>query len=100
MRITYKQLKKLPVEIKSGKYLGHVCDVIFEIDGQVVAQYEVSPSLLSGKKYLISREQVLSISAEKMVVDDSVVRFGGRVSVGSRIRVGKVEAEGAMMREN
>lgn len=97
MRITYKQLKKLPVETKSGKMLGHVCDVVFEIDGQLVAQYEVSPSLLSGKKYLISREQVLSISAEKMIVSDGVVRVeveqrGGEKAV--------VNAEPVVMRES
>lgn len=97
MRITFKQLKQLLVETKSGKKLGHVCDVVFEIDGQLVAQYEVSPSLLSGKKYLISRDQVMSISAEKMVVSDGVMM----VEAGEkRVERAAVKAEGAVMRES
>lgn len=96
MRITYKQLKKLPVETKSGKYLGRVCDVVFEIDGQLVAQHEVRPSLLSGKKYLISRDQVLGVSAEKMIVSDGVVEVGADEKGGERV---VVKAEGVVMRE-
>lgn len=99
MRITLRQLKRLPVETKGGKKLGHVCNVIFEIDDQFVAQYEVSPSLLSGKKYLISRDQVTSISAEKMIVDDGVVRVSDEINVESKLKIGKVEPEGAAMRE-
>ncbi|OGH71706.1 MAG: hypothetical protein A2921_02905 [Candidatus Magasanikbacteria bacterium RIFCSPLOWO2_01_FULL_43_20b] len=99
MRITYKQLKKLPVETKSGKYLGRLRDIVFEIDEQIVVQYGVSPSLLSGKKYLISREQVLNISAEKVVVDDSVMRVNDKISVENDLSIGKVEVEGAVMRE-
>lgn len=95
MRISYKQLKKLPVETKSGMYLGRVCDVVFEIDGQLVAQYEVSPSLLSGKKYLISRDQVMNISAEKIVVSDGAAS----VEVGQWVEERTaVKAEPAVMR--
>ena len=96
MRITYKQLKKLSVETKSGKYLGRVCEVVFEIDGQLVAQYEVSPSMLSGKKYLISRDQVLSINAEKIIVSDGVMV----VEVGEKgVERTAVTAEPVAMRE-
>ena len=96
MRISFKQLKKLPVETKSGKVLGRVCNVIFEVDGQLVAQYEVSPSLLSGKKYLISRDQVMSISAEKMVVSDGVIGVEAGEKIGKRLMV---KAESVAMRE-
>ncbi|MBI4427071.1 MAG: PRC-barrel domain-containing protein [Candidatus Magasanikbacteria bacterium] len=99
MRITLKQLKKLPVVTKSGQLLGRVRDVVFDIDGQFVAQYEVAASLLSGKKYLISRDQVLSVSAEKIVVDDDVMRVSNKIDIGSKIKIGKVEAGGAVMRE-
>ena len=96
MRISFRQLKKLPVETKGGKVLGRVCGVVFEIDGQLVAQYEVSPSLLSVKKYLISRDQVMSISAEKMVVSDGVVEVSAWGKGGERTAV---TAEPAAMRE-
>ena len=73
MRISYSQLRKLSVETKSGEVLGHVGDVVFDLDGQLVVQYEVRSSILSTKKYTISREQVLSITDKKMLVDDAVV---------------------------
>ena len=96
MRITLRQLKRLPVETKSGKRLGRVCNLIFEIDSQMVAQYEVSPSLLSVKKYLISRDQVIIISAEKIVVSDGIVGVEAEKKTEEMV---VVKAEGAVMRE-
>ncbi len=72
MRITLKQLKHLSVETYSGQQLGHVSDLIFEIDGQLIAQYVVKFSFLSTKQYTINRDQVVSIGSEKMIVDNSV----------------------------
>jgi len=76
MRITLKQLRKLSVETQSGQDLGAIKDIVFDIDSQMVAQYEVGAML--GDHILFSREQVLSISAEKMIVEDSVVREGNQ----------------------
>ncbi len=74
MRIDLKQLKKLPVETRAGKRLGHVSDVVIDIDGQLIAQYYVrSAALIGGDSYVISRDQVIRIDEEKMVVADSVV---------------------------
>ncbi|MBU0596887.1 PRC-barrel domain-containing protein [Patescibacteria group bacterium] len=72
MRITLKQLKNLDVETLSGTKLGHVFDLVMEIDEQFIAQYEVRSSVLSTKNYLISRDQVVRFESGKMVVDDSV----------------------------
>ncbi len=73
MKISYSQLKKLSVETKSGSTLGHVGDIIIDVDQQAIAQYEVKSSMLATKKYMIHQEQVISISAEKIIVDDAVV---------------------------
>ncbi|MFA6427868.1 MAG: PRC-barrel domain-containing protein [Candidatus Magasanikbacteria bacterium] len=72
MRLSYKQLKELSVETVSGKKLGHVNDVIFEIEGQLVAQYVVKPSMISNAKLLVNRTQVVKFEKEKLIVDDSV----------------------------
>jgi len=74
MRMTLKQLKLLDVETKSGEKLGHVCDVVFETGGQLVAQYFVRPSLFSGKEYLINRDQVVRFEENKMIVDNSAMQ--------------------------
>ena len=73
MRILYKQLKKLPVVTEMGEELGNVHDLVLDIDTHSIVHYEVSPSLLSTKKYSISPSQVVSITQEKMVVQDAVV---------------------------
>ena len=72
MRISYKQLKSLPVETVSGAKLGHVHDLVLDTDGQLVAQYQVKSFMIAGKEYLVGREQVISIAADKLVVDDGV----------------------------
>jgi sporulation protein YlmC with PRC-barrel domain len=95
MRMSLKQLKSLGVETISGVKLGHVVDVILEIDGQLVAQYEVKSSFLNNKSYLVSRDQVVRFEAEKMVVDDNIVIAGGKVKEGKR----EVRPEPVAMRE-
>ena len=70
------QLLKLPVYTRSGTRLGKLIGFEFEADSQVIVRYRVRPKGLSARilrsPLLISREQVLSISEEKMVVDDNV----------------------------
>mgnify|MGYP001566347236 FL=1 len=94
MRISLAQLKKLEIETKSGVVLGHVKNIILETEGQNVLQYEVGG--LVGKKFLISREQVISIDEKKMVVDDNVA--GEKESEEEGRRKVVIEPEGAMMK--
>ncbi len=96
MRISYSQLKKLSVETKSGDVLGHVGDVILDVDDQRVLQYEVKSSMLSTKKYMIGRDQVLSITAEKMIVEDAVV---GQQEDRLQMRQGDAGTEAVAMRD-
>lgn len=96
MHINYKNLKLLPVETKLGFVLGHVKDVIFETEGQSVIQYEVGN--LFGKRYLISREQVLSINESKMIVEDNVLKIENESTV--EIKLGGVDVSTAMMDSN
>lgn len=72
MRLSLKQLKHLSVETQSGIALGRVFDLVFEIDGQLIAQYLVKSSRLSMTVYTVSRDQIVSITAEKMIVENRV----------------------------
>lgn len=74
MRMSLKQLKHLSVETASGTPLGHIHDLIFEIDGQLIAQYLVKPSIV-GAELTVGRDQVLSITETKMLVDDNVKKI-------------------------
>ncbi len=71
-----KTLLKLPVHAKSGALLGKVAGFDFDVETHGILRYRVQPKgLASGmlaSPLLVAREQVLSIDAEKMVVDDAV----------------------------
>lgn len=92
--MSYSQLKKLSVETKSGEVLGHVGDLVMDVDGHTIVQYEVKSSMLSTKKYMISREQVISITEEKMIVEDAVV---GAAEDRIRMAKGSVGPEAVAM---
>lgn len=74
MRIDLKTLKRLSVETVSEVVLGRVVDLEIDIESQAVARYKVRSSLLGGSVYLVSHNQVVDITATKMVVDDAVCR--------------------------
>ena len=69
-------LMKLPVETRSGASLGRVAGFEFDAESQAILRYRVRPKGLAARvlkrPLVIGREQVISIDAEKMVVDDGV----------------------------
>ena len=71
-----KTLLRLPVETKGGAALGRVSGFEFDAGTQAILRYSVRPKGLAArmieKPLVVAREQVLSIDAEKMVVDDAV----------------------------
>lgn len=79
MLIKLDKLIGLPVETRSGQVLGKVVEVHISIETQEVEQYEVQPSLMKGllgRRKLIHRRQVISITQDKIVVEDGVVKEG------------------------
>lgn len=96
-RITFKNLKKLPVETQSGKQLGQVDDLVIDVGSHAVQQYHVKKSLLSGGEYLIAPDQVDRIEEKKVVVFDSVV--GSKEEIEER-RPPTVAPEGVAMMED
>jgi uncharacterized protein YrrD len=69
--MSWEQLKHLPVQAKSGQALGKVAGIIFDPETHGILQYEVKQGTFGGV-LLVSISQVISISAECMVVDDAV----------------------------
>lgn len=96
MRISYKDLRKLTVETELGDDLGSVCDVIVDVDSSCIVQYKVRSSVLDREPLLVSKNQVLSISHEKMIVRDSVIRDRKE---NSRVQSGSVDPEPIVMRK-
>lgn len=98
MKITSKKLIGLPVETKAGSALGRLSSFVVDTDFQNISEYQVKPEGLAGtltKKLIISRGQVIDISAKKIVVDDNF-------AAGAEKEKNKIEGkvvEGAMMKE-
>lgn len=62
----------MPVETKSGVALGKTKDLEIEIDNHAIEKYEVARNVFS-ERFLISPSQVVSITSEKIIVEDNVV---------------------------
>lgn len=75
--ISHKQLIGLPVVTVGGILIGEVMELIIDLNTQSIVQYLVKPKNPIEKLFkepkLINQNQVLSISKEKMVVEDMVV---------------------------
>jgi uncharacterized protein YrrD len=73
MLIESEQLIGLNVETESSQNLGKVDGFVLETDGQTIFQYKVKPNGIThmfAKELLVSRDQVISIQKDKMIVDD------------------------------
>ena len=100
MKISSKQLIGLSVETESGQVLGTLEDFNLDIDSQSVLEYVVKPSNLVKdlifKNLIISRGQVVEITDQKIVVEDSVV---GVHCEQKKNELKKNAPQGAMMSE-
>lgn len=75
MVLPLSQIKNLPVFTKSEMRLGIITDLELDTDSQSILRYLVQRSQILGRlqeSLLIHRSQVLSLTSEKMIVDDNV----------------------------
>ncbi|MDD5043911.1 MAG: hypothetical protein PHD51_04660 [Patescibacteria group bacterium] len=76
--MNHKDLFKLAVETKSGIFLGKIAGLEVDTDSQSVINYFVKDiSILRGRikrRLVISRNQVISFSQNKMIVDDAALK--------------------------
>lgn len=78
MFITSDKLFKLPVEDESHELLGRVVELEIDIESQSIIRYRVAPTsivarVFKGEYLLVHRDQVISISEERMVVESTSV---------------------------
>ena len=78
MLISQKQLKKIIVETQSGQFLGMITDFELDPDTGIIEKYFVkNKSSISGlfeNQLMISKNQIISFSQEKMVVEDALLK--------------------------
>ena len=86
MVLILKDLKSLPVYTKSGFFLGKIKEAEVDSETQQITKYFVRSGNplknVLAEELIISANQVISLSKEKMVVDDNV----SRVSEGALVK--------------
>lgn len=68
-----KNLINLAVFTQSGISLGKISDIEIETESQTILRYEVKKNFFD-QPLLIHRDQVISINAKSMVVEDTAVK--------------------------
>lgn len=85
MVLPLSQIKNLLVVTQSGTRLGIIVDMELETDSQSILRYVVQRGQILGRLHdplLVHRSQVVSLSDEKMIVEDNV----GQVKEGQKER--------------
>jgi len=75
MKISSSDLINLPVYTQSEQHLGRVDSLDIDINAHTITHYHVRTGLIKGlwhQQLIIAQSQVVSISKEKMVVEDNV----------------------------
>ena len=77
MYLNKKDIINLEVYTQSDQYLGRIVDFEFDPPSQTIVKYyiksrDIIKELLQ-KELLVAKDQVISISKEKMIVEDSII---------------------------
>jgi sporulation protein YlmC with PRC-barrel domain len=81
MIINLNKLLDLPVYTESGVKLGKIFDLELDVENHLVLRYLVRPNFISMQNFLIQISQVREITADKVVVDDSVAKINSEEAV-------------------
>ena len=77
MKIVSSDLLNLPVYTQSGQNLGRINSFEVDIDNHAIIFYQIKTGLIKGllhEQLTVHPSQVVSVSLEKMVVKDNVVK--------------------------
>ena len=83
MRFRDADLRGIPVQTKTGDKVGKLLAFVIDADHHEVTQYVVARSSLLSKiipdEFLVHRSQVISIDADRMVINDAAVTEAAEV---------------------
>lgn len=74
MFVNHQKLIHLPVFTESGTKLGHIYDLEIDIETHHVRKYMVGPRFMGKETYLINPAQIKSITADKIIVEDTITK--------------------------
>lgn len=81
MLTDWRKLNGLPVYTVSGSKLGRISSVVFDVDSNVIFQYEVRMRLIGGHTFLINPSQIVEWNSDKIIVEDSLSKDFAPVSL-------------------
>lgn len=81
----FSKLKNLLVFTRGGIKLGQVADIEIDLDSQSILRYVVKRGIVSRETLLVHRGQVISITNEKMTVEDAVVKESQEMKIKEAI---------------
>ncbi len=83
MFIPWTQLSRLPVYTESGHKLGTIHDLEIDYELHSIHKYIVTHGItgLTKETFLVTPMQIISVSAEKIVVADSIIKDTGETRV-------------------
>lgn len=96
MRIHFVTLQGRIVETERGVRVGRARDLVVDIDSWQVVQIVVRSGWLRTRTYLVHRNQIVSVSEQKIIVHDSVLR-AERPETGEALAA---DVEPVVMRES
>ena len=78
MNLRHKEIINLPVETKSGQALGVVCDFEYDSDVNKITAFHIKKgnfvASFINHSLVVSADQVISITKQKMVVEDASIK--------------------------
>lgn len=97
MLINLRHFLHIPIFTESGTKLGRVYDLNIDIEVHTVKSYLVRANIF-GRSYLIKPSQIITISKDKIVVEDAVIKAVALSEIKDEIKVESL-AEVAMSQE-
>ncbi len=89
MLINYSQLINLPVETKSGEFLGKVVDLEIDIESYQIKKLHVKSSNLIRGLFegvlLIDQSQIYQITKEKIIVEDEAKKVKNKKTLNIKL---------------
>lgn len=73
MYINLQSLIKLPVFTQMGDKIGHVKDLEIDVELHSIRHYIVEQGLIGKDHFWVAPSQVISITAEKIIVHDAIL---------------------------
>lgn len=97
----FSKLRGVLVETRSGQQVGHLKDFQLDLETLKVYALLIKPAGLVKNLFLeelmVNADQIVEVTAEKIIVDDSSVKAGGKKILAGEFKKNMAADTGAMV---